>query len=92
MSHEDMRTLLLALTAEDPDSQDIYMAYGNENVFLDGSGRPRGLPLLSLHFVQHVPYRVIVYLHGTNRAEFLASKALYAFASVNLRDVACAFF
>ncbi|MBP3274999.1 MAG: methyl-accepting chemotaxis protein [Butyrivibrio sp.] len=38
MSHEDMRNLLLALTAEDPDSQDIYMAYGNENVFLDGSG------------------------------------------------------
>jgi len=38
MSHEDMRDLLLALTAKDPDSQDIYMAYGKENVFLDGSG------------------------------------------------------
>ena len=30
--------MLLELTANDPDSQDIYIAYGNENVFLDGSG------------------------------------------------------
>ena len=38
MSHEDMLNMLLALTAQDPDSQDIYAAYGDEGVFLDGSG------------------------------------------------------
>ena len=38
MSHEDTLKMLLELTANDPDSQDIYIAYGNENVFLDGSG------------------------------------------------------
>ena len=38
ISHDDMLAMLLKLTAEDPDSQDIYMAYGNDNVFLDGSG------------------------------------------------------
>lgn len=37
-SYDDTLAMLLKLTAEDPDSQDIYMAYGNENVFLDGSG------------------------------------------------------
>ena len=37
-SKEDTLNMLLALTEMDPDSQDIYMAYGNESVFLDGSG------------------------------------------------------
>ncbi|MCR4591100.1 MAG: methyl-accepting chemotaxis protein [Lachnospiraceae bacterium] len=37
-SHEDQLNTLMALTANDPDSHDIYMAYGDENVFLDGSG------------------------------------------------------
>ena len=37
-SYDDTLAMLLKLTADDPDSQDIYMAYGNENVFLDGSG------------------------------------------------------
>ena len=37
-SHEDLLAMLLNLTAADPDSQDIYMAFGDENVFLDGSG------------------------------------------------------
>ena len=37
-SEEDTRNLLLKLTELDPDSQDIYMAYGKTNVFLDGSG------------------------------------------------------
>ena len=38
MSYDDALNMLLALTEEDPDSQDIYLAYGNEGVFLDGSG------------------------------------------------------
>ena len=38
MSYDDTLKMLLALTAEDPDSQDIYMAYGGDMTFLDGSG------------------------------------------------------
>ena len=37
-SHEDMLAMLLKITASDPDSQDIYMAFGDSNTFLDGSG------------------------------------------------------
>ncbi len=38
ISHEDMLAMLLELTKRDPDSQDIYIGYGDESVFLDGSG------------------------------------------------------
>ena len=38
MSKEDTLNMLLKLTELDQDSQDIYIAYGNENLFLDGSG------------------------------------------------------
>ncbi|MCR4641111.1 MAG: methyl-accepting chemotaxis protein [Lachnospiraceae bacterium] len=37
-SYDDMLAMLLKLTQEDPDSQDIYMAYGDTGRFLDGSG------------------------------------------------------
>ncbi|MBR6395753.1 MAG: methyl-accepting chemotaxis protein [Lachnospiraceae bacterium] len=37
-SYDDMLSMLLKLTADDPDSQDIYMAYGDTGKFLDGSG------------------------------------------------------
>ena len=38
LSDEDALALLLKLTAEDPDSQDIYIGNGQTNTFLDGSG------------------------------------------------------
>ncbi len=38
LSYEDALAMLLQLTALDPDSQDIYMAYGETGKFLDGSG------------------------------------------------------
>ena len=38
ISHADMQSLLTKLTQNDPDSQDVYMAYGNESFFIDGSG------------------------------------------------------
>lgn len=38
MSNDDTLAMLLELTSLDPDSQDIYMAYGDTGVFLDGSG------------------------------------------------------
>ena len=37
-STDDMLAMLLKITESDPDSQDVYMAYGDINVFLDGSG------------------------------------------------------
>ncbi len=37
-SHDDMLAMLLKITASDPDSQDVYMAFGDDNTFLDGSG------------------------------------------------------
>ena len=38
MSYDDTLAMLLKLTELDPDSQDIYMAYGDTGKFLDGSG------------------------------------------------------
>ena len=38
MSNDDTLAMLLELTSLDPDSQDIYMAYGDTGVFHDGSG------------------------------------------------------
>ena len=38
LSKDDALTMLLALTEQDPDSQDIYIGYGDTGVFLDGSG------------------------------------------------------
>ena len=38
MTYDEALKMLLALTEADPDSQDIYVAYGNDNKFLDGSG------------------------------------------------------
>ncbi len=38
LSYEDTLSMLLKLTASDPDSQDIYVAYGDTGKFLDGSG------------------------------------------------------
>ncbi|MBO4347095.1 MAG: methyl-accepting chemotaxis protein [Lachnospiraceae bacterium] len=37
-SSDDMGTMLAKLTIADPDSQDIYMAFGDRNEFIDGSG------------------------------------------------------
>ncbi len=37
-SREETLAMLLELTKADPDSQDIYIAYGDDNTFLDGSG------------------------------------------------------
>ena len=38
ISDEETLAMLLKLTEEDPDSQDIYIGNGNTGVFLDGSG------------------------------------------------------
>ena len=38
MTYDEAHALLLALTEADPDSQDIYVGYGDDMTFLDGSG------------------------------------------------------
>ncbi|MBR4724320.1 MAG: methyl-accepting chemotaxis protein [Lachnospiraceae bacterium] len=38
LSYDDSLNMLLKLTTLDPDSQDIYLAYGDTGKFLDGSG------------------------------------------------------
>ncbi len=38
LSYDDTLNMLLKLTEQDPDSQDIYMAFGDTGKFLDGSG------------------------------------------------------
>ncbi len=38
LSYDDALGMLLKLTEQDPDSQDIYMAFGDTGKFLDGSG------------------------------------------------------
>ena len=38
MTYDEALKMLLSLTESDPDSQDIYVAFGNDNKFLDGSG------------------------------------------------------
>ncbi len=38
MSYDDTLAMLLKITELDPDSQDIYMAFGDTSKFLDGSG------------------------------------------------------
>lgn len=38
LSYEDTLAMLLKITKSDPDSQDIYMAFGETGKFLDGSG------------------------------------------------------
>ena len=38
LSYDDALSMLLKLTELDPDSQDIYLAYGDTGKFLDGSG------------------------------------------------------
>ena len=38
LKYDDALKMLLKLTEIDPDSQDIYIAYGDTNKFLDGSG------------------------------------------------------
>lgn len=38
MTYDETLKMLLALTEKDPDSQDIYIGYGDDMTFLDGSG------------------------------------------------------
>ncbi|MBE5847783.1 MAG: methyl-accepting chemotaxis protein [Lachnospiraceae bacterium] len=82
MTHDQMREMLLALTAEDPDSQDIYMAYGNENVFLDGSG---WIPDDSFVFTDRPWYKGAIAKGGS-----IYSSEPYVDASTGKTCLACA--
>ena len=53
LSEEDTRNMLLEITKLDPDSQDVYMAFGDTSVFLDGSG---WIPDETFEFTERVWY------------------------------------
>lgn len=82
MSHDDMLTMLLAITKSDPDSQDIYMAFGKENVFLDGSG---WIPDSSFVFTDRAWYQGALAKNGS-----IYSSEPYVDASTGKTCLACA--
>ncbi len=82
MSYDDMLTMLLAITKSDPDSQDIYMAFGKENVFLDGSG---WIPDSSFVFTDRAWYQGALAKNGS-----IYSSEPYVDASTGKTCLACA--
>lgn len=82
MSYDDTLDMLLALTASDPDSQDIYMAFGKENVFLDGSG---WIPDSSFVFTDRAWYQGALSKNGS-----IYSSEPYVDASTGKTCLACA--
>ncbi len=80
--HEGMRNMLLAITASDPDSQDIYMAFGDENVFLDGSG---WIPDDTFVFTDRPWYKGAIQNNGS-----IYSSEPYVDASTGKTCLACA--
>ncbi len=82
MSYEDTLKLLLKLTELDPDSQDIYIAYGDTGKFLDGSG---WVPDSSYVFTDRVWYQGAM----ANKGELFCSEP-YLDASTGKTCLACA--
>ena len=82
LSHEDMRNMLLKLTETDPDSQDVYMAYGDSSVFLDGSG---WIPDDTFVFTDRAWYKGAVANNGS-----IYSSEPYVDASTGKTCLACA--
>lgn len=63
MSYDEALKMLLALTESDPDSQDIYIGFGGDMTFLDGSG---WTPDADFVFTDRVWYQgavVCIFLH-----------------------------
>lgn len=81
-SKDDTLKMLLALTELDPDSQDIYMAYGNDNTFLDGSG---WVPDDTFEFTDRPWYQGAIKNNGS-----LYSSEPYVDASTGKTCLACA--
>ncbi len=82
LSYDDMHAMLLKLTAGDPDSQDIYMAYGNTGKFLDGSG---WIPDDSFVFTDRPWYKGAIAKGGT-----IYTSEPYVDASTGKTCLACA--
>lgn len=82
LGHEEVLGILLELTKEDPDSQDIYLAYGNDNVFLDGSG---WLPPSDFVFTDRAWYQGAI----AKKGEIYTSEP-YVDASTGKTCLACA--
>lgn len=82
LTPDESLTILLELTKVDPDSQDIYMAYGKENIFLDGSG---WLPPSDFQFTDRAWYQGALAKNG----EIYTSEP-YVDASTGKTCLACA--
>ncbi len=82
LSYDDMLSMLLKITSEDPDSQDIYMAYGNTGKFLDGSG---WIPDDTFVFTDRPWYKGAVSKNGA-----IYSSEPYVDASTGKTCLACA--
>lgn len=82
LSQEDALQMLLKLTELDPDSQDIYIAYGDTGVFLDGSG---WIPDSSYVFTDRAWYQGAL----ANNGEIYSSEP-YVDASTGKTCLACA--
>ena len=82
MTHDESLKLLLDLTAADPDSQDIYVAYGDEMVFLDGSG---WIPDSDFVFTDRAWYQGALAANGK-----IYTSAPYVDASTGKTCLACA--
>lgn len=81
MSYEDTLAMLLKLTELDPDSHDVYMAYGDDMTFLDGSG---WVPDETFDFLGRVWYQGAI----ANNGEIYSSEP-YHDAATDSTSIAC---
>lgn len=82
MSYDDTLNMLLSLTKSDPDSQDIYIAFGDDNKFLDGSG---WIPDDTFVFTDRVWYKGALAKNGA-----IYTSEPYVDASTGKTCLACA--
>ncbi|MCR5830842.1 MAG: methyl-accepting chemotaxis protein [Lachnospiraceae bacterium] len=81
MSYDDTLAMLLKLTELDPDSHDIYMAYGDDGTFLDGSG---WVPTDDFVFTERGWYKGAI----SNKGEIYSSDPYLDAATGNI-SIAC---
>ncbi|MCR4588127.1 MAG: methyl-accepting chemotaxis protein [Lachnospiraceae bacterium] len=81
LSDDDMLAMLLKLTELDPDSHDVYMAFGDTGVFLDGSG---WIPTDDFVFLEREWYKGAISSKGE-----IFSSAPYLDAATGGVSIAC---
>ena len=79
---------MIVTTKQQVSNTNEVLGLSDKNPMCLGTGDFFDSYLLALHFIKKAAHRVIVDLHGTYWAEFLAAEALDALASVYGRNVA----